>query len=357
LLSFVVRATDADLPPQQLRFALGPGAPSGASIDPTNGVFRWRPTEFQGGTNYSIQIIVTDSGTPALSATQSFVVTVVDTRADFLLHVGETAVLTNAGGALPLTLQSGTPLSRLIGTLEVAPARITNLRLTNLAPQVGGATLVPLGDNRYRIEIEPRTGQSLQGTVVLAELAFDGTSDPHSAVVLVTGTELVGQRVGAPSANGRAGVGRVFIVGPEPILDLQPDGTGQGLLVLYALPRTLYTIEQNDRLIGGLWRPIRSVTPGTLRTELGRQPLTAPAAFYRVRTGEALPLLTVQRVGDQVILEWLAPCEGCELWQSPVLGAGVVWTRSPVQPQLVGDRYRVVVPVQQQAMFFRLLRP
>jgi hypothetical protein len=85
--------------------------------------------------------------------------------------------------------------------------------------------------------------------------------------------------------------------------------------------------------------------------------LTAPAAFYRVRTGEALPLLTVQRAGDQVILEWLAPCEGCELWQSPVLGAGAVWTGSPVQPQLVGDRYRVVLPVQQQAMFFRLLRP
>src|SRR6185295_9349807 len=40
-LTFTATATDTDAPPQKLVFSLEPGAPSGAGINLTNGVFTW----------------------------------------------------------------------------------------------------------------------------------------------------------------------------------------------------------------------------------------------------------------------------------------------------------------------------
>jgi hypothetical protein len=76
LLTFIATANDSDLPAQTLAFTLDPGAPAGASINPTNGVFTWTPTEAQGpGTNL-ITVRVTDNGSPPLSDTKSFTVVV-----------------------------------------------------------------------------------------------------------------------------------------------------------------------------------------------------------------------------------------------------------------------------------------
>ena len=76
-LTLTNSATDPDTPAQQLRFLLGAGAPVGATINPTNGVFQWTPaagTAF--GSNW-ISVAVTDSGSPRLSDVQCFTVGVV----------------------------------------------------------------------------------------------------------------------------------------------------------------------------------------------------------------------------------------------------------------------------------------
>jgi hypothetical protein len=64
-------ASDPDVPTQTLSFSLASG-PANATIDPQTGVFSWRPAASQGGATYPITIMVTDNGTPVLSATQSF---------------------------------------------------------------------------------------------------------------------------------------------------------------------------------------------------------------------------------------------------------------------------------------------
>ncbi|HEY9175703.1 MAG TPA: family 43 glycosylhydrolase [Verrucomicrobiae bacterium] len=51
-------------------------APVGASVNPTNGVFMWRPTVAQAGSTNPVSLKVSDSATPSLSATQSFSITV-----------------------------------------------------------------------------------------------------------------------------------------------------------------------------------------------------------------------------------------------------------------------------------------
>jgi hypothetical protein len=68
-------AYDADVPTNTLAFSLVM-APSGVSITPVTGVLTWTPTELQGPSTNVIIVQVTDDGTPPLSATNSFTVTV-----------------------------------------------------------------------------------------------------------------------------------------------------------------------------------------------------------------------------------------------------------------------------------------
>jgi hypothetical protein len=64
-------ATDPDLPYQTLAFSLL-NAPANAALNSTNGLFTWRPATAQAGTSNRLSVVVTDNGTPSLSATQAF---------------------------------------------------------------------------------------------------------------------------------------------------------------------------------------------------------------------------------------------------------------------------------------------
>ena len=74
-LTFTVTASDADLPAQTLTFSLDTNAPGRTSINPSNGVFSWTPNRGQVGT-HAISVLVTDNGSPSLSATQTVSITV-----------------------------------------------------------------------------------------------------------------------------------------------------------------------------------------------------------------------------------------------------------------------------------------
>ena len=74
-------ATDMDFPAQTLTYALvvtntlDGSVQTNATID-SNGTISWTPSEAQGPGSYTFITVVTDSGVPALSATNSFTVTV-----------------------------------------------------------------------------------------------------------------------------------------------------------------------------------------------------------------------------------------------------------------------------------------
>ena len=71
-----ISATDTDLPPNVLTFTLQTNAPAGAGINPTNGTFTWTPAESQSPSTNLITVFVTDDGSPQLSDSKSFTVTV-----------------------------------------------------------------------------------------------------------------------------------------------------------------------------------------------------------------------------------------------------------------------------------------
>ncbi len=68
-------ATDPEVPPQQLLYTL-PTKPAGAGIGTLNGVLSWRPQASQADSTNAFTVKVADTGSPSLSATQSFLVTV-----------------------------------------------------------------------------------------------------------------------------------------------------------------------------------------------------------------------------------------------------------------------------------------
>jgi len=74
-LTFTAKATDPDTPAQTLTFSLV-GAPDGAAINPSTGVFTWTPTAEQGGQVYNFTVKVCDDGTPILCDEKPVKVTV-----------------------------------------------------------------------------------------------------------------------------------------------------------------------------------------------------------------------------------------------------------------------------------------
>ncbi|HNT14846.1 MAG TPA: lamin tail domain-containing protein [Verrucomicrobiota bacterium] len=73
-LTFTASATDSDIPAQTLTFSLAAGAPAGAIINPLTGQFHWHPASAPA--NATITVLVNDNGTPSLTASRSFNVTV-----------------------------------------------------------------------------------------------------------------------------------------------------------------------------------------------------------------------------------------------------------------------------------------
>jgi hypothetical protein len=96
-LELTANASDDDLPAQLLTFSLGEDAPPGAVITPVTGNFTWTPGSAP--ITNSISLIVTDNGTPRLSATQTFQVVV---------HLPPTISVQVNGGQMQLSWPRGT---------------------------------------------------------------------------------------------------------------------------------------------------------------------------------------------------------------------------------------------------------
>jgi hypothetical protein len=75
-LRFTASATDADLPAQTLGYELTSDSPAGANIDPLTGEFDWTPPADGPASTNSITVVVSDNGSPRLSAQHAFTVTV-----------------------------------------------------------------------------------------------------------------------------------------------------------------------------------------------------------------------------------------------------------------------------------------
>src|SRR5262249_18997398 len=70
--TFTASGSDDDLPAQTLTFSLS-GAPAGAAIGAGDGIFTWTPSEAQGGSSYTFDVVLSDGVT---SVSQSITINV-----------------------------------------------------------------------------------------------------------------------------------------------------------------------------------------------------------------------------------------------------------------------------------------
>jgi hypothetical protein len=149
----------------------------------------------------------------------------------------------------------------------------------------------------------------------------------------------------------------VFIVGPEPILDIAPAPASQVALTLYAQPGR-YAIEREAGLGGtNLWSLDSLVNAVNLRTDLPLRPTPGPKEFFRAYTSLALTMsLTIRLEAGQVIIEWPQACPNCSLEKTSALRP-TAWLPVGVQGQVVNGRYRVVFSPATAPQFLRLVIP
>jgi hypothetical protein len=155
LLSFVASGSDVDGNP--LTYSLDPGAPTNATINPTNGTFSWTPTEVQGPSSNSITIRVSDG---TLSDAKTFSVTVTESNRPPVLAaiadqtVTELSELSFVAGAtdpdlpantLTFTLDPGAPTNATInttnGTFSWTPTEAQGPSSNSITIRVSDGTL------------------------------------------------------------------------------------------------------------------------------------------------------------------------------------------------------------------------
>jgi flagellar hook assembly protein FlgD len=104
-LRFTAGATDPDLPNDTLSFSLS-GAPTGATINPSTGVFTWSPNFGVAG-SYSFRIKVTDLGLASDSTTVSVTVTHTNRPPSFVTKMKDTTI--NQGSTLSFSFSATDP--------------------------------------------------------------------------------------------------------------------------------------------------------------------------------------------------------------------------------------------------------
>jgi hypothetical protein len=245
-LSFTASASDADLPPNSLTFSLDEFAPAGAWIT-ADGHFHWTPSEAQGPGDYPVNIIVTDNGSPSLSATQTFMITVnevnqaptIQSPGQFQLLLGQT-----------LNFNASAADSDL-------PTQTLSFSLDENAPT--GASITSEGLFSWR----PATNQA-PGTNIITITVTDNGMPPLSASADFT-----------------------VVVGKPPKFDVS--GTkivltnNQIRFEIEALPGKTYRLDYADSLPPVTWQPAGPAVQATNSTVI----LTAPTAgssrkFYRI---------------------------------------------------------------------------
>jgi hypothetical protein len=235
-------ATDSDFPANVLSYLLL-APPAHASID-TNGVVTFTPDESQGPGIYTLNAVVTDNGTPSLSATNTITVTVTEVNSPPVLPAQQDRTV-NAGAAMVVTNTASDP---------DLPAN--QLSYTLLGPS--GAVIDTNG-------IITWTAPSSNGLI----------ADDFTTIVTDNG-------IPALSATNHFTVTVIPPAGPPLILSLALTN-GVATVTWSSVPGHTYQLEYADTLIGTNWTPIVPTVPASGATSFATNAVGLKLhRFYRV---------------------------------------------------------------------------
>ena len=145
--------TDPDFPAQTLTWSLL-SPPAGATVNTSNGLFSWRPAIAQSPSTKLISVVVWDNGTPAISATQNYTLTVTrpqaPTLSQFATSKGLISLLISGDDGPDYVVETRTDLDGSSAWLPTA---------TNLSPSLPFSWTGQAGTNSqqqfFRVRLAP----------------------------------------------------------------------------------------------------------------------------------------------------------------------------------------------------------
>jgi len=320
-------ATDLDLPANTFSFTFATTPPPGATLNATNGLFRWRPSETQGPSTNLMGLVVSDNGAPSLSATQYFTVIVRDYLSDLVLGFGVTNLMVGETNAVPLTLTANLDVVDLSVRLRMSGTRLTGLTLNRASAEVVSSSIVALGSDEHLLQLTLDPALRGSGARTVATLGFTAVSNAHSAIVRLEGLEL-NAHVLSGQAVGKSTLleGRVYIVGREPLLAIER--RPELRVRVYGIEGRAYALEWRTNVLAGPWVEALRFTLPQRFMDLTNLPVNLGTAFFRA-----------VEVVDEAPRLGLAPGESGVYWltvQGPLgtglfiesatnLGPGQVW--------------------------------
>ncbi len=282
LLRLTNVVNDPDWPAQNISFKLA-NAPQGAAIDPASGVLTWRPDDIQGGSNYVINVVATDSGTPSLTSTQSLRVAVLDTRADFTIQLGSTNVTAGAGSYLPIFLQSATEITNVVFDLTYPNTRVTHLTLQPLSASVGTASLENAGSNKFIAHISALAGAVLPANGEIARLLFLADTNESTVLTFNASNAQATRSNGSPLVNGGAVGAPVFLVRTQPLLGVTLVNRSPQF-ALYSPPPQNFELQFKTNLNQATWTTFATILSTNQFTPITAPPGNLGHVFIRVHS-------------------------------------------------------------------------
>ena len=284
--------TDNSSGAQNLMFTLQ-NAPSGASVNPTNGNFTWTPDCAQGSTTNLITIWATDNGAPTLSNSVTFAVVVSEC---VQVSIGSTVMQVGTTSSVPVNLLSTVALTNLSFTLSYPTNRCTNWTLTASNTAIDGASVQTLGPANTFFTLGTKSGQVLQGPALAGISSFSAMSNLSAFVPLtianIQGTKSDGSIVGNTFGLG----GRVVVIGNQPLLESSLGTNAQRMLRVYGNPGDGYQVFFSTNVATTNWLfAWRSPQTNLAQDYYANQQLSA--VFYRaLKLSADPPILDVNSV-------------------------------------------------------------
>jgi hypothetical protein len=261
-----------------ISFSLDPSDPAGASIS-AEGIFKWTPTCEQGSSTNLITVWATDSSSPPLSNSMTFTVTVGECVE---VSIGSSAVQAGQGTGLPVNLVASVGLTNLSFTLAYPSGFLTNWNISPSNSAIASATANTVDPSHTQFNIGSQGGQVLQGVALLGSISLDALPGPSAFVPLALANISVEAANNSAVTNLIAQVGRVVVIGAQPLLESAIGANSSRTLTLYGNPGVNYDLLSTTNIANtNSWSTVGSVTMSQLVQSVSLGSATNPVQFFQ----------------------------------------------------------------------------